>query len=185
MPRALPLKISLPENETAVNLKSASSIIIMLLHKGFTYIQSQINPRLLFGASFILRNVPSFFFFFGNDYGNICDEVDTTPVSPVRCATGLEGRTQPLGLSLGEGSSWPVWGAHVTSLMWVKSLKVFRVKRGYDIPAMSLETDAEVSCSGNEIVRLADVCGHFVVIVRMHMWRRKYHVQYATNWNKN
>lgn len=53
--------------------------------------------------------------------------------------------------------------------MWVKSLKVFRVKRGYDIPAMSLETDAEVSCSGNEIVRLADVCGHFVVIVRMHM----------------
>ena len=50
--------------------------------------------------------------------------------------------------------------------MWVKSLKVFRVKRGYDIPAMSLETDAEVSCSGNEIVRLADVCGHFVVIVR-------------------
>ena len=53
--------------------------------------------------------------------------------------------------------------------MWVKSLKVFRVKRGYDIPAMSLETDAEVSCGGNEIVRLVDVCGHFVVIVRMHM----------------
>ena len=39
-----PLKISLPENETMVNLKSASFIVIMHLHKGLTHIQSQIKP---------------------------------------------------------------------------------------------------------------------------------------------
>lgn len=130
-----------------------------------------------------LRNVASFLWQWQRQY--ICDEIDvtSTPVSPVRCATGLEGRTQRCGLSLGEGSPWPVWGADVTSLMWIKSLKIFKVKRGYDIPAMSLATDAEVPCNGNEIVRLSDVCGHFVVIVRMHMSRSKYHVQYATNWN--
>ena len=31
-----PLKISLPENETTVNLKSASFLVIMLLHEGLT-----------------------------------------------------------------------------------------------------------------------------------------------------
>ena len=50
-----PLKISLPEKETTVNLKSASFIIIMLLHEGLTHIQSQINHLLLFGESFTLR----------------------------------------------------------------------------------------------------------------------------------
>ena len=49
-----PLKISLPENETTVNLKSASFIVIMLLHEGLTHIQSQIKPRLLFGKSWTL-----------------------------------------------------------------------------------------------------------------------------------
>ena len=37
-----PLKISLPENETMVNLKSASVIVIMLLREGLTNIHSQI-----------------------------------------------------------------------------------------------------------------------------------------------
>ena len=49
-----PLKISLPENETTVNLKSASFIVIMLLHKGLTHIHSKIKPRLLFGEHFTL-----------------------------------------------------------------------------------------------------------------------------------
>lgn len=130
-----------------------------------------------------LRNVASFLWQWQRQY--ICDETDmtSTPGSPVRCATGLEAITQRRGLSLGEGSSWPVRGADVTSLMWIKSLKILRVKRGYDIPAMNLATDAEVPCNGNEIVRLSDVCERFVVIVRMHMWRSKYHIQYATNWN--
>ena len=35
-----PLKISLPKNETMVNLKSATFIIIMLLHKGLTHMHS-------------------------------------------------------------------------------------------------------------------------------------------------
>ena len=39
-----PLKISLHENKTTVKLKSASFIVIMLLHKGLTHIQSQIKP---------------------------------------------------------------------------------------------------------------------------------------------
>ena len=47
-----PLKISLPQNETMVNLKSASFIVIMLLHEGLTHIQSQIKPLLLCGESF-------------------------------------------------------------------------------------------------------------------------------------
>ena len=38
-----PLKISLPENETTVILKSASFVVIMLLHEGLTHIQSQIS----------------------------------------------------------------------------------------------------------------------------------------------
>ena len=46
-----PLKISLPENETTVNPKSASFIIIMHLHKGLTHIRSQIKPWLIFGES--------------------------------------------------------------------------------------------------------------------------------------
>ena len=49
-----PLKISLPKNETTVNLKSASFIVIMILHEGLTHIQSQIKPCLLFGESFTL-----------------------------------------------------------------------------------------------------------------------------------
>ena len=51
-----PLKISLPENKTTVNLKSASFIVIMLLHKGLTHFQSQIKPQLLFGESFTLSS---------------------------------------------------------------------------------------------------------------------------------
>ena len=51
----MPLKISLPENETAVNLKSASFVVIMDLHQGLTHIQSQIKPRLLFDESFTLN----------------------------------------------------------------------------------------------------------------------------------
>ena len=54
MPVALPLKISLPEKETTVNLKSASFIVIMPLHKGLTRIHSQIKPMLLFPKSFTL-----------------------------------------------------------------------------------------------------------------------------------
>ena len=49
-----PLKISLPENEITVNLKSASFFVIMYLHKGLTHIQSQIKLWLLFGKSFTL-----------------------------------------------------------------------------------------------------------------------------------
>ena len=49
-----PLKICLPENESTVNLKSASLVVIMLLQEGLTHIQSQIKPRLLFGESFTL-----------------------------------------------------------------------------------------------------------------------------------
>ena len=47
-----PLKISLTKNETTVNLKSASFVIIMHLHEGLTHIHSQIKPGLLFGESF-------------------------------------------------------------------------------------------------------------------------------------
>ena len=46
--------LSLPENETTVNLKSASFIMIMHLHKCLTHIQSQIKPWLLFAESFTL-----------------------------------------------------------------------------------------------------------------------------------
>ena len=35
--------------------KSASYVVIMVLHKGLTHIQSQIKPRLLFGESFTLN----------------------------------------------------------------------------------------------------------------------------------
>ena len=54
VPVALPLKMSLTQNENTVNLKSASFIVIMLLHEGLTHIQSQIKPWLLFGKSFSL-----------------------------------------------------------------------------------------------------------------------------------
>ena len=37
------LKISLLKNENTVNLKSASLIVIMLLHKGLTHVHSQIS----------------------------------------------------------------------------------------------------------------------------------------------
>ena len=43
------------ENETTVNCKSASFVVIMHLHKVLTHIQSQIKPQLLFGESFTLR----------------------------------------------------------------------------------------------------------------------------------
>ena len=50
-----------------LNLKSASFVVIMLLHEGLTHIYSQIKPRLLFGESLTLRKesidtVPLFFF---------------------------------------------------------------------------------------------------------------------------
>ena len=45
----------LAENENLVNLKSASFVVIMLLHKGFTHIHSQKKPKLHFGESFALR----------------------------------------------------------------------------------------------------------------------------------
>ena len=45
--RRTPLKISLPENETTVNVKTASFLVIMHLHKGLTHIRSQLKPRLL------------------------------------------------------------------------------------------------------------------------------------------
>ena len=50
-----PLKISLHENETMVNLKNASFIVIMLLHLCLTHRHSQIKPRSLFGESFTLK----------------------------------------------------------------------------------------------------------------------------------
>ena len=37
-----------------VNLKSASLVVIMHLHKGLTHIQSQVKPWLLSGKSFTL-----------------------------------------------------------------------------------------------------------------------------------
>ena len=54
MPLALTFKINVPKTETMINLKSASFVVIMLLHEGLTHIQSQIKPRLLFGESFAL-----------------------------------------------------------------------------------------------------------------------------------
>ena len=54
VPVALPLKMSLPENETTINLKGASFVVI--LHEGLTHNQSQIKPRLLSGESFTLKN---------------------------------------------------------------------------------------------------------------------------------
>ena len=52
----IPLKISLPENESMVNLKSASFVVVMLLNEGLTNIQSQIKPWLLSGESFTLSH---------------------------------------------------------------------------------------------------------------------------------
>ena len=50
----------LPKNETTVNLKSASFVVIMHLNEGWTHIQSQIKPRMLFGESFTLMKLGSF-----------------------------------------------------------------------------------------------------------------------------
>ena len=41
--------------ENMVNLKSASFIIIMLLHEGLSWVHSQKKPRLHFDKSFALR----------------------------------------------------------------------------------------------------------------------------------
>ena len=43
-----------PENETMVNLKSASFVVIVLLHEGLTHVHSQKQPRLHFRESFAL-----------------------------------------------------------------------------------------------------------------------------------
>ena len=43
------------ENETAVNLKSASFVVILHLYEGLTHIHSQKKPRLHFGESFTLK----------------------------------------------------------------------------------------------------------------------------------
>ena len=51
-----PLKMSLPKNETTVNLKSAYFVVILLVHKGLTCIHSQKKPRLHFGESFALND---------------------------------------------------------------------------------------------------------------------------------
>ena len=55
MARSSSLSVRSPENETTVNLQSASFVAVMLLHGGLTHIQSQIKPWLLFGKSFTLR----------------------------------------------------------------------------------------------------------------------------------
>ena len=47
----------MPENETTVNLQSASFVVIKHLHEGLTHIQPQIKPRLLSGESFTLRKI--------------------------------------------------------------------------------------------------------------------------------
>ena len=60
MPLALPFKINVPKTETTVNLKSASFVVIMLLHEGLTHIQSKIKPWLLFGESFALTTNKKF-----------------------------------------------------------------------------------------------------------------------------
>ena len=56
--RSTLLKMSLPKNETTVNLKSASFVIIMRLHEGLTNIYSQKEPRFHFGKSFALTWTP-------------------------------------------------------------------------------------------------------------------------------
>ena len=47
-----PLKISLPKNETTLNLKSASFVMILHLHKGLTHFQSQIKAIAAFYLEF-------------------------------------------------------------------------------------------------------------------------------------
>ena len=54
LPQALLLKKSLTWEPKYVNLKSASFVIIMLLHKGLTHIHSQQKPKFHFGESFNL-----------------------------------------------------------------------------------------------------------------------------------
>ena len=58
---ALPFKMKEPKTETTVNLKSASFVVIVLLHKVLTHIQSQIKPWLPFGESFALTHGKKFF----------------------------------------------------------------------------------------------------------------------------
>ena len=53
-PPALLFIMNVSENTNTVNLKSASFVVITLLHEGLTHIQSQIKPRLLFGERFTL-----------------------------------------------------------------------------------------------------------------------------------
>ena len=53
-----PFKVSLPKNETTLNLKSASLAIIMHVHESLIHIQSQIKPRLLFWQEFYFKAVP-------------------------------------------------------------------------------------------------------------------------------
>ena len=56
--------MSLPENETTVNIKSASFVIIMHLHKGLTHIHSQIKPVLPLESFTLMGNhkcFPNFF----------------------------------------------------------------------------------------------------------------------------
>ena len=48
------MKMSLAKNETTLNLKSASFVVIMLLHKGLTHKHQQKKPRLHFDKSFAL-----------------------------------------------------------------------------------------------------------------------------------
>ena len=53
-----PLKISLPKNETTVNLKSASFVVIMLLHEGLTHILSQKKALVAFWWEFHFKSYP-------------------------------------------------------------------------------------------------------------------------------
>ena len=42
--------------KNTVNLKSASFVVIMFLHKGLTHIHSQKKPKLQFGESFTINS---------------------------------------------------------------------------------------------------------------------------------
>lgn len=72
-------------------------------------------------------NVMWFIFCRGNKWKTVVKEGTSSLDSPVKCATGLEGRMTRLGLLVGE-SLWCGWC------------------NCWDIPAL----DAEVPCNGNE-----------------------------------
>ena len=55
LPLALHWKWFWPENENTVNLKSGAHVVIMLLHKCLSVVDSQKDPRLHFGESFTSR----------------------------------------------------------------------------------------------------------------------------------